>query len=672
MKSLITLFILSLWALSAAAQGPYSIKGMATDTASKTRLTGATICILNAKDSTLRRFIYAADNGLFSQTGLPAGKFILLVTYPDYADYVEMFTLNPEHPAHDFGSINMQLKSRLLQEVLIKGGVTAIKIKGDTTEFNAKAYVIQPNDRVEDLIRQFPGIQVDKDGKITAQGQTVTKVLLDGEEFFGDDPTLVTKNIRADMVDKVQLYDKKSDQAAFTGIDDGVKIKTLNIKLKEDKKNGYFGKVDAGIGTDGHYQEQGMYNRFTSRQKLSIYITDANTGKTGLSGQDNDKYTNNSNDAGGNVLSYNNQGIPTARTSGVHYDTKWDNNRQSLNTNYRIGSLTVDGTNNTLTQNNLPTGVINTDANQTFKNYTFRQKLDAAYQITFDTTATLKITADGAFKNAKTDNNYLTVSRRGDDTLLNRNARDLTNNSDQHVFNASALYTKKLKKKGRTFSILLNGTINNNQSTGYLKSEADFYNNAGLLDSTQIIDQYKTTINNNTILNTNFTYTEPLSKTLSVVLNYGLNINNSRSTQRSFNQSAAGSYNLLDTALSNDFKLNQFTNQAGALFVYKKGKAIVDVGTRAANVAFNQVDEYTGDSYKRNFINWYPSVTYLYQFSRSRTLDIYYDGNTTQPSISQIQPVKVNNDPLNIYEGNQSLKPSFTNRLSLFIIPTRN
>src|ERR1700744_5874502 len=156
---------------------------------------------------------------------------------------------------------------------MIKGTASQMKIKGDTTEFNAKAFVIQPNDKVEDLLRQLPGIQVDKDGKITAQGETVTKVLVDGEEFFGDDPTLVTKNIRADMVDKVQLYDKKSDQAAFTGVDDGVRTKTINIKLRADKKNGSFGKITSGVGTDSYYEGQGMYNQFTAKQKFSVYGT---------------------------------------------------------------------------------------------------------------------------------------------------------------------------------------------------------------------------------------------------------------------------------------------------------------------------------------------------------------------------------------------------------------
>src|SRR5690606_2451490 len=160
---------------------------------------------------------------------------------------------------------------------------------------NASSFKIEPNAKVEDLLRQLPGIQVDKDGKITAQGQTVNKVLVDGEEFFGDDPTLVTKNIRGDMVDKVQLYDKKSDQAEFTGIDDGEKTKTLNIKLKADKKNGYFGKVDVGGASDGYYQGQAMFNTFKGKKKFSAYGTIANTGKTGLSWRDNSKYGSSNN-----------------------------------------------------------------------------------------------------------------------------------------------------------------------------------------------------------------------------------------------------------------------------------------------------------------------------------------------------------------------------------------
>jgi len=275
---ILVLFFLCL-TTTAFSQNNYSIKGAIADSASNGKMLNTTICVLNAKDSTLYKFTRALPNGTFAISNLHKGKFLLLVTYPEYADYVETFQLDSIKQQADFGKINMTLKSKLLTEVMIKGKAAAIKIKGDTTEFNASSFVVQPNAKVEDLLKQLPGITVDKDGKITAQGQTVNKVLVDGEEFFGDDPTLVTKNLRADMVDKVQLYDKTSDQAAFTGVDDGQKSKTINIKLKEDKKNGYFGKLDGGVGTDKYYQGQALFNKFTPKYKLSAYGTLANTGK---------------------------------------------------------------------------------------------------------------------------------------------------------------------------------------------------------------------------------------------------------------------------------------------------------------------------------------------------------------------------------------------------------
>jgi hypothetical protein len=178
-------------------------------------------------------------------------------------------------------NIDMILKSQLLA-----AGKQPITIKGDTTEYDAASFKMQPNSKVEDLLKQLPGIKVDKDSKITAQGQTVNKVLMDGEEFFGDDPTLVTKNIRSDMVDKVQLYDKQSDQAAFTGVDDGQKTKTINIQLKEDSKKGYLGKLEGALGNDEFYQAQGMVNKFRGKEKMAAYGTIGNTGKVGLGWRD--------------------------------------------------------------------------------------------------------------------------------------------------------------------------------------------------------------------------------------------------------------------------------------------------------------------------------------------------------------------------------------------------
>jgi hypothetical protein len=689
--TLTSLALLLLFAVTSYAQDTYSIKGLAVDTVEKKQLLNTSVMVLNAKDSVLRQFSRAAADGSFTIKNLSAGKFILVITYPGYADYTESFTLDEKAPTHDFGKIGMVLKARLLQDVIVKARAIPIKIKGDTTEFNAKAYVIQPNDRVEDLIKQFPGIEVDKDGKITAQGKTVEKVLVDGEEFFGDDPTLVTKNLRADMVDKVQLYDKKSDQATFTGIDDGQKTKTLNIKLKEDKKSGYFGKVEAGAGTRDFFQTQGMFNAFTAKQKFSAYGIASNTGKIGLGWQDRQKYGESNvqvDDNGGvNMFfsgdnsgldsfngSYDGRGIPKAYTGGVHYDTKWNADKQSINANYKIGQLAVNGTSNTLTQNNLIdtlTGLynpINTNSDQRFNNSMFRQKLDFNYMIKLDTASTLRIFADGTYKKAKTANDFSTIARRGiigNDALLNTNIRSVDNEEENRLFNASVVYTHKFRKKGRTISATFNSSINDEQSNGTLKSVATYYSTTtGLVDSISKIDQLKSNRIKNKVFSSNLAYTEPLSKKLSLMFNYSVNTNNGSADRRSYNNTGAG-YTDLDTAFSNFFTLNQLSNLVGASLNFKGTKQSFNIGNRVSDVSFKQINEYTGDIFKRHFLNWNPSANYSYNFSQQRSLYVSYYGNTQQPSINQIQPVRVNTDPLNIILGNQSLTPSFNNRFSV-------
>jgi outer membrane receptor protein involved in Fe transport len=676
--TILLLIFFCLFTLTLSAQINYLVRGTIIDTTANVKLVNTSISVLNTKDSTLRSFTRAGADGAFVINNLSKGKFILLITYPGYADYVEQFSLDSAKSTHDFGRLNMILKTKLLADVIIKGTRAAIKIKGDTTEYNADAYKIQPNAKVEDLLKQLPGIQVDKDGKITAEGQAVNKVLVDGEEFFGDDPTLVTKNIRADMVDKVQLYDKKSDQAAFTGIDDGQKTKTINIKLKEDKKNGYFGKVDVGDGTDGYYEGQLLFNMFKAKEKFSSYLTVGDNGKIGLGWQDNQKYGTSDNisfgDDGGIYITggsgdgldsfngqYNGQGTPLARNGGVHYDDKWDNDKESINANYKIGSLEVDGTNNTITQN--PIGPINGVSNQTFNNFMFRQKLDLTYQVKLDTSSNLKLMMDGTEKNTHTKSEYTTTNTDGDGTLINSDDRNVDNKDNTHIFDASAFYTKKFKKKGRTLSFLASITQNQVTSNGYLKSTLDFYGPTGKIDSIpQLIDQYKTAEVNNTILKTNLTYTEPLSKDFSVILNYGFGINDGTSNLNTFNQSLPGVYNVKVDSLSDNYKLNELSNQVGGIFNYKKNKLTLNFGTKISNVNFNQTDEISGAVLKRDFVNWAPQANMQYRFSQQQGLYLTYQGATVQPSISQIQPIAVNTDPLNITVGNPNLTPSFTNR----------
>src|SRR6201991_3130440 len=265
----LTAFLL-LWlglSMTCLAQTSHII-GTVSDTAEKRNLSNGSVLLLRPSDSILVQHTRTDASGRFTLRNIPPGHYLFMVTYPAYADYVDDLNIK-DTGTITLPTIGMVLKSKLLQEVVVSGNRGAIRMKGDTTEFDADSFRTQPSATVEDLLKKLPGIQVDKNGKITAQGEAVKKVLVDGEEFFGDDPTLVTQNLRSDMVDKVQVFDKKSDQATFTGIDDGQREKTINLKLKNDKKLGYFGRATASKGTDGYYDEQLMANYFKKKEKIS-------------------------------------------------------------------------------------------------------------------------------------------------------------------------------------------------------------------------------------------------------------------------------------------------------------------------------------------------------------------------------------------------------------------
>jgi len=236
----LALFVLFLLITACSYSQASGLKGTVTDSVEKKNPTNAVISLLRQSDSVLVKFTRADKDGSFSFTGLKEGAYILMVTHPYMGDYFDVVNLKGG-AINDLGNVYMTPKSKLLADVIIKSG-SPIRIKGDTTVYTADSFKVRPGANVEELLRRLPGIQVDKDGKITAMGEQVKKVLVDGEEFFGSDPGIATKNLRADAVKEVEVFDKKSDQAEFTGIDDGVKDKTINLKMK--KKDGYFGKIE--------------------------------------------------------------------------------------------------------------------------------------------------------------------------------------------------------------------------------------------------------------------------------------------------------------------------------------------------------------------------------------------------------------------------------------------
>lgn len=662
-----------------SAQGGSGINGTIVDNPRNTMIDNVTVSVISAKDSILVEFSYSKPNGTFEVTNLAPGSYIVVFSHPDYAEYAEPIRLDKVMPYHSFGKVKMRLKVIVLDEVIIKAKTLPVKLKGDTTEFHAGSYVIQPNDKVEDLLKQLPGIQVDRNGKITAQGQVVSLVLLDGEEFFGDDPKLITKNVRADMVDKVQLYDKKSDQATFTGIQDGIKTKTLNIKLKEDKKKGLFGKGSVGIGSSGYYESQAMVNKFNTSSKLSAYSTFANNGKIGLGSGDRGKLGTSSVQIGPPALissssqgsslesysgAYDGTGYPSVKMGGVHFDGKWDENRQSINTNYQIGSITVNGKNSSSEQQSMPSKIVNTDVAERFDNHAFRQKLDFVYRVALDQTTNLKVSTAGEDKSFRLDNSYSTTSSAASGGQLNTQNRDVANKGDESSFNASLFLTKKLKKERRTLSFELEESYKKYSTAGYLNSVARFAISSGSGDSLARVSQFKTILTKDFAIAGNITYTEPLSKYFSAVMNYRLVVNNSSAKRNSFNQASDQGYSVLDTIFSNNFNFDQVSNSFGVSVNFFRGGTSLNFGTGIAKVLFRQNDLSESRYFKRNFLFWTPKIFFRTELTRQSAISFTYRASNTQPGIDQLQPVRSNLDPLNITVGNPNLKPSFVNNFN--------
>ncbi|HUB59528.1 MAG TPA: outer membrane beta-barrel protein [Puia sp.] len=684
MPKLIALILLSFWCASAALGQKAQVSGKITDTAENRNLANSSILLLRKSDSILVRHTRSDAAGNFHLTKLSGGHYLILVTYPGYADYVD--TLDVDSAAKiQLPTIGMVLKSKLLQAVVVNGSRGAMRIKGDTTEFVADSFHVHEGATVEDLLKRLPGIQVDHNGQITAEGQTVKKVLVDGEEFFGDDPTLVTQNLRADMVDKVQVYDKKSDQAVFTGIDDGQRDKTINLKLKDSKKNGYFGRATASMGTDGYYDEELMANYFKKKEKLAAYGIYSNTGRTGLNWQDRDTYgqsfaTNLDVDANTGAVTFNGignnndlddwngqysgQGFPTVKTGGLHYNDKWNDDAQSLNGNYKYMDLSINGNSATSSENILPDTFYYNNSSQQFNRQIIRQNFSGILEWKIDSTSSIKLSADGGNDHKVNNEADYSEALASDSSLVNRNTRTVGTVGDNRGYNSNLLWRKKLGKPGRTISLNVRENYSDNTSSGYLYSNTEFYS-GGALTQDSLIDQYKNYLTKNILLDSRLTYTEPIGKEMFLGIDYGATVNNTHSDRNSYNKDGNGKYDVLDSVYSNNYQYNILTQRGGLSYTLIRKKFRFTAANDVAFAGYYQKDLVADTSGRRNFVNWYPNATLNYQFAAQTRLFVRYYGYTTPPTLQQLQPIASNENPLNVIIGNPGLKPQFQNGFNI-------
>lgn len=653
------------------------IKGHLTDSSTSDNPANAVISVLRQEDSTLVKFSRSDNNGNFKIGRLDSGKYIVLITYPKYGDYVDEFKLNPSQIL-DFKTIYLTQKAKLLAAIIIRQ--SAVRIKGDTTEFTADSFHVKPNATVEDLLKELPGLQVDKDGKITAQGQTIQKILVDGEEFFSDDPTVATRNLRADAVDKVQVFDKKSDQSEFTGIDDGQTTKTLNLKLKDNAKHGYFGKLSAGA-LDKYYNGQALINAFKGKRQLAAFAIASSTDATGLNWQDERNYGFGSDnlqvmDGGGIMITNNNiddlgthsyygEGLPESMKAGIHFSNKWNDDKFDAGGNYLFNKLAVRSAGNTYTQNILQDSVYYHRESATTYSDKMRHSLSGMTEIKLDSSSSIKITANGYTGTSQSTSDYRSEALDENNKPVNSSMRATSDKGDNTGLRASALYRKKFKKKGRTLSINFDETYTDNSSNGFLNNLSNFYDASGSIFRRDSTDQNKVNDNLVNVAGVKATYTEPLSKKSYLEINYSFYNNNSSQKTLSYDKDLGGKYSLLVDSLSNEFKYIYKTNSGGINYRFNEKKYNFSIGGNIANTAFRQTDQVKDTSRKYNYYNFFPRANFYYKFNAYSGLRFNYNGSTNQPTIDQLQPLKNNYDPLNIIMGNPHLRQEFRNSFQL-------
>lgn len=663
--------------IAKAQNQDYTIKGTAQDTSTFMFVTNSSIMVITESDSILQSFTRAKEDGSFSLNVKEPGNYILMISHPSFATKVQEIKITDR--ITDLGTIEMVSKRVLLEDVVISGE-SAITIKGDTIEYAADSFRVREFDNVDELLKRLPGLEVSKDGSITAYGEKVQKMFVDGEEFFSDDPAVLAKTLRASAIDKVQVYDGKTEQAEFTGVDDGERIKTINLKLKEEAKKGYMGKVSGGYAPKTIYEGEAMLNSFKKKRKFSIYSIGANTNKIGLGWQDartfggNDRsggftqdedgvwVSNNSNMDEFSTPYFSGEGLPRTFNAGIYYANKWKEDKYSLNGGYRYINNGNNNINNSITQFILPDTQYFDYKNAESKKMQQRHNVNARTEVAFDSLTTLRINATGSYG---TINSSTTTNTRAQDIsgeLINRTSRVQESENEYKNFNTNIDFRKRFKKPGRTFTASVSGGFRDNNGNANLNSTNELFAIGTVLN----IDQTNITNSNSNNFNTKFTFTEALWKEqLFWETNYGFSTNNSRSENATYDILPGSEEGVYNNFFSSDYQFNILTNRGGTALRYVKNKIITSIGGDVSYANFHQTDLRVDTNFAYDRLNFFPRASFTFKRNKQSTVNIRYNGATAQPTLEQIQPRANNIDPMNIYIGNPDLKQQFMHNVSL-------
>lgn len=665
------------------AQSTATVTGVVFDTLSKKGLAYSTVSIVHQKDSTLVSFTRADAEGKFKLTALPKGSYLITFSYVGYVPVWKPVQLAVAEQI-DLGKV-------ALTDLLNAGNVTVtarrppVTINNDTVEFNTENFKTQPNAVVEDLLKKLPGVTVEKDGTVKVNGQKVNRFLVNGKEFFTGDPKMATKNLDAEAVDKVQVFDKKSDRAEFTGMEDGQSEKAINLKLKKDRDNSTFGRVTVGAGTNKRFDAQTNLNNFKGDRQLSFIGMGNNTNKQGFSINDVMNFTGDlargmrngggvniriggsDDDNGGLPISGmgpNQQGVADTYAGGLNYNNNWKK-KTDLNINGILSDVNLITDRDINRKNVLPGNNFDYVSKSSNAKHNQQQRINAILDQKIDSFTSVKFTPQLTFqKNEnRTISNYVSTNDKG--LKLNEGSSNSSSISDAVNFNSNLLFRHKFKKKGRTISSTTSIAYNSSKQDGNLKTTNRFYI-AGIPLPDSLVNQTNLRDATTRSIGTNLVYTEPIGLTSLLEINGFYNTNNGESKRDTYDYNgSSGKFDIKNAALSNDFRSIYNYGGGGASVRANFKKFSLTAGT---NIQFSELESFnnsSGFTVTQKFTDLLPLVNVQYKRKNTSSIGFNYNTSTTQPSTFQLQPVADINDPLNTYIGNPNLKRSYTHALSL-------
>ncbi|MCU0369142.1 MAG: outer membrane beta-barrel protein, partial [Cyclobacteriaceae bacterium] len=685
MKKFLLFMVMMAITSSAILAQKFSIKGQVTDTLSSP-LPSATIMLLNPKDSSLVNFGVSDVKGFFEIKNVSKGEYLLKITFIGYASFLKRISTPTDAPVPvmEVGRIKMTPASKQLDEVIVKGEKNPVTVKKDTIEFNAGSFKTKTNATVEDLLKVMPGMEVETDGTVRAQGEQVQRVTVDGREFFGRDPKLATRNLPADAIDKVQVFDRKSDNAQFTGIEDGQREKTINLELKEEKRNGAFGNLMAGVGTEDRFKASGSVNRFAKGKQISILGMGNNINEQGFSigdfmnfsggaqammggGGGTRTVTINAGGGGSNSGPSLNtggiqSGIMTNYAGGINYNRDLNKDTKLTSSyfyNYLDRNISTDLNRTNFLPDESLNNVLTQLSKQLSNSSSHRGTLMLDHNI--DSANTLRLTANAAYSEA--DQNTISTGETrnlSDNSLLNENQRASSNAQNALNVNSSLLWRHRFSKKGRSLTTNLSAGLSSTDSEGDLQTLNKTYNQT---PGEQLIQQINTQTTDNQSLGATFSYTEPLGGRKYLEANYNIQTNNNDVNREVYD--VDNSNYTFNSQLSNKYTSNYVYSRPGLNFKMNREKYSITVGAsyQMTNLKGDLISRDT--SIDRTFENLLPAVRFNYDFSSTKHLRMDYETNMQEPNIQQLQPVVDNSDPLNIYVGNPTLVPAYVHRIIL-------